>query len=184
MNMKKQILFIFSFLVIILTGCGKYENGPGFSLRSKNARLSGKWKVVKYEYNLINSTDASQNSSSILNGNLMTETDPEAVYDPVDGSFIGYVPVSTTYTYSSTWEIETKDNSVKRTYSYDGSTSVITSLWSWNDGVDNQEILEIFGEESSSRYIIKRLTNKEMELFREYTEDDETERTSITLEKQ
>lgn len=27
--------------------CGKYEDGPGFSLRSKTTRLTGEWEVVK-----------------------------------------------------------------------------------------------------------------------------------------
>lgn len=30
-----------------ITGCKKYEEGPAFSLRSKKARVVGKWKVEK-----------------------------------------------------------------------------------------------------------------------------------------
>ncbi len=30
-----------------LSSCGKYEDGPGFSLRTKTARLTGEWEVSK-----------------------------------------------------------------------------------------------------------------------------------------
>ena len=34
-------------LLISFTSCGKYEDGPGFSLASKTSRLTGVWDVVK-----------------------------------------------------------------------------------------------------------------------------------------
>lgn len=33
--------------IIGVSGCKKYEDGPGFSLRSKTARLTGEWELVK-----------------------------------------------------------------------------------------------------------------------------------------
>lgn len=33
---------------VIFTSCKKYEEGPAFSLRSKKARVVGKWKVEKW----------------------------------------------------------------------------------------------------------------------------------------
>jgi len=34
---------------MILFSCGKYEDGPKFSLASKKARLTGKWEVVEID---------------------------------------------------------------------------------------------------------------------------------------
>lgn len=46
--MKKTALFFPVLIVILfLAGCGKYEDGPAFSLLTKKARLTGEWKVEK-----------------------------------------------------------------------------------------------------------------------------------------
>ena len=37
--------------IFVLGSCGKYEEGPGFSLRSKKARVTGEWTMVKYSEN-------------------------------------------------------------------------------------------------------------------------------------
>ncbi len=180
MNMKKQILFLFSFLVIILTGCGKYENGPGLSLRSKNARISGEWKLVKYNYTWNNPVDATENESYVFDGNNVTATYQEPNYDPFTGELLGYTNVSSSYPYSEKWEIETKDNSIKMSSVEDGISSVTNTVWSWNDGASPKEIIEIDGDP----YIIKRLSNKEMELFLEYKEDGASASISMSFEKE
>lgn len=33
----------------MLSSCGKYEDGPGFTLLTKKARLTGEWDTVEYE---------------------------------------------------------------------------------------------------------------------------------------
>lgn len=42
------ILFIFQSALTFIS-CGKYEDGPGFSLRTKKARLTGEWEVVEID---------------------------------------------------------------------------------------------------------------------------------------
>ncbi len=180
MNMKKNTLFLLSLLVLLFSGCGKYENGPILSLRSKNARLSGEWKVVKYDFKWTDPMDPSDNSSALLNGTIMTSSYQEPIYDPFTGELLGYENISESYPYSETWEIETKDNTIKTTISSNGSTDVTTTLWSWSDGINEKEIIEIDGVS----YIIKKLTNKEMELFMEYKEDGASGSISVTFEKQ
>lgn len=45
-----KIAFVATFiLTLFLSGCGKYDDGPGFSLRSKKARLTGEWEVVEVD---------------------------------------------------------------------------------------------------------------------------------------
>lgn len=43
-------------LLLLVAACGKYEEGPGFSLRSKKARVSNIWGVQSI---LINGADSS-----------------------------------------------------------------------------------------------------------------------------
>ncbi len=51
--MKKVKLLLVALFVtaIALTSCSKYEEGPSISLRSKTARITGEWKMVKQIYN-------------------------------------------------------------------------------------------------------------------------------------
>lgn len=43
-NMTLLLVAVLGFM-LIFGSCGKYEDGPGFSLRSKTARLTGEWEV-------------------------------------------------------------------------------------------------------------------------------------------
>lgn len=47
--MRKQTMMVLIGLLLGVTACGKYEEGPGLSLRSKKARVANEWKVV-YAY--------------------------------------------------------------------------------------------------------------------------------------
>jgi hypothetical protein len=51
MRTRTGKLYFFTGLLIILlsAGCAKYEDGPSFSLASKKARLTGNWKVTKFD---------------------------------------------------------------------------------------------------------------------------------------
>ena len=40
-----------AFLALSVQSCGKYEEGPGLSLRSKKARVAGTWKLSKSSTN-------------------------------------------------------------------------------------------------------------------------------------
>lgn len=43
----KKILMIAIASILVLGSCGKYEEGPGFSLRSKKGRLAGEWQMFR-----------------------------------------------------------------------------------------------------------------------------------------
>ena len=49
MKNGKSTLFLAATIVTVLnfSSCSKYEDGPMFSLRTKKARLSGDWEVVR-----------------------------------------------------------------------------------------------------------------------------------------
>lgn len=46
-NLIKKAALVLGVGVVVVS-CGKYEDGPGLSLRSKKARLAGDWKINKY----------------------------------------------------------------------------------------------------------------------------------------
>jgi hypothetical protein len=52
--MKKLSILFAAFAVMFLVSCGKYEDGPGFSLRSRTSRIAGSWT---YEKVLIDGVD-------------------------------------------------------------------------------------------------------------------------------
>lgn len=43
----KLITVLFASMLIFGTSCGKYEDGPKLSLRSKKARMANTWKIVE-----------------------------------------------------------------------------------------------------------------------------------------
>ena len=65
--MKKQIFYlsaIFAF-VVLFGSCGKYEDGPAFSLLTKKMRLTGEWKVEKTFLNGTEQTLTGNDNSTI-----------------------------------------------------------------------------------------------------------------------
>jgi hypothetical protein len=51
----KKILFL-AIPLIILSGCGKYEDGPGLSLRTKKDRITNAWQVSSAMQNGVDKT--------------------------------------------------------------------------------------------------------------------------------
>lgn len=68
-----MMLFIFS-----LIGCKKYPEGPKFSLRTMKSRLSGDWKVTRFEVNGIDSL-ANLTSVKVNIGNNFNEVESKTL---------------------------------------------------------------------------------------------------------
>jgi hypothetical protein len=103
-------LFLAAAVVTVLNfqSCGKYEDGPGFSLRSKTARLTGEWEVVRVgatsyphdgysvEFEFEKSGDFSQTVSEVGYGSYSYTGDWEFASDKenleiiVDGALIDF----------------------------------------------------------------------------------------------
>ena len=54
--MKKYKVIISLLLIVMATSCKKYEEGPLISLRTPMGRLQGRWHVVNYTNNGVDST--------------------------------------------------------------------------------------------------------------------------------
>lgn len=132
----KSTLLLAAAAVTILNfeSCKKYEDGPAFSLRSKKARLTGEWELVK-----INGQSPEQYYGYSSFYSLDIEWEFESDNDFKSTMSYSYNNGSYSYSYS---------------YSYKGE-------WEWED---NKEAIEISldGYSSSDEYEIKRLTNKEL----------------------
>ena len=107
--MKKLSILFAAFAVVFLASCGKYEDGPGFSLRSKASRIAGSWTIDKYT---IDGVDYSSDLSGI------TWDFTKA------GAFTSsYTYAGQTFTDNGTWALTSNDENVTLTDSFGDSES-------------------------------------------------------------
>ena len=76
--MKRVFLFT-ALIALVLGSCGKYEDGPGFSLRSKKARLVNNWEIDKAEL------DGQDITSLVAGTELEIESDGSYTFSAPDG---------------------------------------------------------------------------------------------------
>jgi hypothetical protein len=70
--MKMMKLLSLLLVVGIAVSCGKYEEGPGFTVLTKQMRLTGVWKIVKYVDANGNSSNSNENTTwELLKGGDM-----------------------------------------------------------------------------------------------------------------
>ena len=100
--MKKLSILFAAFAVVLLASCGKYDDGPGFSLRSKSSRIAGSWKVEKY------TSDGVDYTSFAANGTWEFTK---------EGSFIY---TDSPFTDTGKWELTSNDRDLTITF-LDGS---------------------------------------------------------------
>lgn len=101
MNTKAIKIGLASFgMIALLSACGKYEEGPGFTLLTKKARLTGEW-------------DAKEYVSS--NGTTVADTDATTVEFVKDGKMI--VRDGSTST-EGTWEFVSDKEKIRTSFTY------------------------------------------------------------------
>ncbi len=111
--MKKLSILFAAFAVVMLASCGKYEDGPGFSLRSKTSRLAGSWTVTEAFQGSTNIT------TSLTNGGTVDLT-----FDK-DGAYTySYDFVITNGSVTGTWAFSSDKTSLEVT---DGSGQMDSS---------------------------------------------------------
>ena len=81
--MKKTKIYLFLSIAVIIslaiTSCGKYEDGPGFSLLTKTARMTNKWELKSVDGEIIPAGEIvwefkKDGEATISYGGLGTET--------------------------------------------------------------------------------------------------------------
>ncbi len=109
--MKKALLATTAIVSLLaVSSCGKYEEGPGVSLLTKKARLTGVWDVKEYVSGSTTVTDNSDDTFEIVK----------------DGTY-KYTSGSTST--EGTWEFSSDKEKLKTTFSYTifGTTTTTTS---------------------------------------------------------
>ncbi len=62
--MKVKSFFLWAIILVMFSACGRYDDGPDFSLRSKKDRLSGLWQMQSLYQD---GNDVSSNYSDLIN---------------------------------------------------------------------------------------------------------------------
>lgn len=132
--MKSLKLFSFALLAVVVvlgTSCGKYEEGPGFSLMTKNARVAGVWKLEKYvsANGTVTNAEADDNTTSEFTK---------------DGSvIITYMVGGVSFTVNGTWEFTKDKEYIETTTTFSGVDEVkilrLTNKEFWTVDDDGDE---------------------------------------------
>ena len=150
MKTKQSTILLAAAAVTVLNfnSCKKYDDGPAFSLKSKNSRLSGTWELVKIggqssDTYLINTLSSTLGSGYNFSANVDYEWEFEddgdfsqSISGTINVSFAGY------------------STSVPLNNNYSGE-------WDWES---NKEKIEIEINGTSEDFEIKKLTNTELTL--------------------
>lgn len=97
-------LIIFSFLGLFLFSCGKYEDGPAFSVFTKTNRLARKWKLSEAQVD-------GQTSTTITTWDLDFDADGNFIESYDD--FIGTYPSGS---FTGTWEFANSKEDIALTF--------------------------------------------------------------------
>ena len=126
--MKKLAIYVFALSLTAagISSCGKYEEGPGFSLMSKKARVTNTWKLTKVEVNGQDNTP-SESSYSLT----MTLKDDETLS-------ASYTIFNLPYNVTGTWA-----------FSSDKANLILTD----NSGTSTNEIIRLTNKEMKLRQI-------------------------------
>ena len=125
--MKKQFFYlsaIFAF-VVIFSSCGKYDDGPAFSLRTKKMRLTHEWKIEKTYINGVEQAASANDNSTIT-------------YDSDGTGKMSYVFGTATISADIEWEFGTGKETIK--------VRTKNSAGAWNDW-DESTILRLTNSE-------------------------------------
>ncbi len=141
-------------IALVFGACNKYHEGPSVSLRSKNARLTGEWKLVNGTITDLYSSGGYEST----NKTVIADNEATYTYTNTDGA-----NETETEIYSEQWKIEKDGFLVMNTVEGDRIVN-FEAEWFWIDGAFKKSGVNIWGRE----YVIQRLTNKEMVLMYNY----------------
>ncbi|MDB2482898.1 hypothetical protein OAN44_01345 [Flavobacteriales bacterium] len=106
--MKTLKFTLLSILILSIYSCGKYEEGPGFTLLSKSARMCQKWRPIQ---SVDGSTGVITNIDSDGSYIEFVKDGSIQYYNKDQMSFLGIDAVA------GTWEFS--DDKMQVSYSYD-----------------------------------------------------------------
>jgi hypothetical protein len=152
----KRTIRIFMVLVVValalpsLNSCKKGENDPFLSLKSRDSRITGEWKLTKAERTVIEPNfGGSGNVTTVVTFNGTTKTTTSTGQT---------TPTSINYSLNITLE---KNGIAKIIEIAATTTSQATSTWFWLETAKSKMWININGSE----YQVDQLKNKELVLI-------------------
>ncbi len=150
--MKNRIIKLSMILlvgIIAMTGCKKGANDPLISLLSRDARITGIWKLVKQELTQITAYSA--------DGTVVTQT----VTRNYDGSLMTIASAGGTnsYSYSNEMTID-KDGTYDTKTVQENTVNDMNGYWWWLD--DTKDKTRIAFDDDVNSFYIDQLKNDEM----------------------
>lgn len=147
-----KVMVVLFIGVLTLEGCKKGENDPLISLRSRDARVTGEWKLVEFK--------STRTKVSTDGTTTITETNS----DSYDGDIWTRTTLAGTdsYSYSRSFIIE-KDGKFTYKESEDGDRLENSGRWSWLDDAKNKRRILL-----DNVYYIDQLKNSEMIITEDY----------------
>lgn len=111
----KTIITIVAIGSLFLSSCNKYEEEPGFTLRTAKARVSGDWKLTSLTVNGTNFT-------SLLGGTITMTVDKDETYKTTFTTSIG------TSEETGNWVFNDDKTTITFTESTAGSTAEVYTI--------------------------------------------------------
>jgi hypothetical protein len=158
-NFSLTLLVLFAFAGIIFGSCKKGENDPAISFKSRDARITAKWKLTKIASTYTQVEGPSTTLTLVSFDGFLYTTKISVNGNPV-----------ITDTKSGTFEMTIEKEGVmswNETYINGGTTEAryATGFWRWLDSDKNKSWIYVEGGAYfffSGRYKIDRLASKEL----------------------
>lgn len=147
-NQKIKFAAVAILSLALLAACKKGENDPFLSLKSRNARITGTWKLTSQS---TTQTDVNNGVSDVY----------RTTYDGTNLTITDDQGGTNTISYSQSIEIK-KDGTYKMTRIEDGNTQEFQGNWWWLNS-KKKKVRIAFDDDWGSFYI-DRLKNKELVL--------------------
>jgi hypothetical protein len=118
-NIKRSIFFL-ALIILLISSCKKYEDGPSISLRSKKDRVANTWRFEKKYKNGVEESLSSSDQQS------------RWTFNKDGGLTYIYTSGSISYTALGNWDFVEDKNSIQTTlnYNYGFATSTEVTTYS------------------------------------------------------
>ncbi|SFT66364.1 hypothetical protein SAMN05216474_1633 [Lishizhenia tianjinensis] len=146
-----------------VVACKKGEDDPFLSLRTRDARISGEWKLESYSSKDIQILTYNLQADTIYYESFDFDGDNE-IYYYVDTASSDYESIEVDYTMT----IE-KDGSYTQTTDYLYGQSVTSGNWWWSN--DGKNKTKISFDDSDHAYEVRELRNDKLVITRNYSNE-------------
>jgi hypothetical protein len=150
---------IMALAITLFFGCKKGENDPFLSLKSRDARITGEWELVKSD-RTSSYTNTGQNSFFYSYNYIFDGTTLTTIITSSQGT------ETTTKSYAEKLSIQ-KNGKYIETYIEDEIPEIYDGIWWWTN--DSKKKTRIALGHDYDSYLIDRLTNKELIIKTKYS---------------